>query len=136
MPHPGVAVLLLEYLRDCPAAIACARRGVVHFDWVRPAEGVGVAVPSVGASAAIGVVPPGLHAAVALPKVGVRAIARPYIQMGMSSTVEQRRKRKMVSMTEYNSRSCDILDSTGRISAAVLEAIYVPLDGYGPSKDG
>lgn len=79
MPHPGVAILLLEYFRDGPATIAGTRRGVVHLVWVRPAHGIGMAVSGVGATAAIVVVPPGFHAAIALAKVGVRAVTRPYM---------------------------------------------------------
>ena len=79
MPHPGVAVILLEDLRDCPTAITRARRRVVHLVGVGPPERVGVAVTSVCPATTVGVVPSRLHAAVTLAKVRVRAVARPYM---------------------------------------------------------
>ena len=80
VPHPGVTVFLLEYLRD--RATAVARPGCLFVDVrrVHPAECVGVSVARVRPTAAVSVVPARLHLAIFLAKVGVGAVARPCVR--------------------------------------------------------
>lgn len=79
MPCPRVAVLLVEHLGDHATVVARARTGLVDVRSVHPTVRLGVPVARVLAASPVGMEPAGLHLAVLLPKIGIWAVACPYM---------------------------------------------------------